>query len=128
MAARAKSRLRIIATNTAVPYDMDGGSHVARRSREIGAALCSDMGGGDHLSEAQKQLVRCAVGLVVLRENLDAKAANGEAIDSREYGAICDNLRRVLMAIGLQRAARDMTGSQEDQINRLLRYIEEDES
>ena len=127
MAARAKSRLRIIANNTAVPYDMDDRSHVARRSREISAALCSDIGGGDHLTEAQRQLMRSAVGLILLRENLDAKAINGEPVDSREYCAICNTLRGVLTAINLQRAPRDMTTSQADQVNRVLAYIEEAE-
>jgi hypothetical protein len=95
------SRLRIIAKDSRVLDGMDGRSHVAQRHSEIGGALCSDMGGGDHLSEAQKQLVHCAAGLVVLRERLDLNAINGEAIDTREYCAICDSLRRTLMAIGL---------------------------
>jgi hypothetical protein len=120
------SRLRIIAKDSRVLDGMD--SHVAQRHREIGGALCSDMGGGDHLSEAQKQLVRCAAGLVVLRETLDTKAANGEAIDSREYCAVCDTLRRVLTTIGLQGLVGDMTDSQADQIKRVLQYIEEAES
>jgi hypothetical protein len=98
-----------IANGKSVLEGVDGRCHVARRYRELGALISSDMGGHDQLTEAQRQLVRCAAGLVVLRERLDVKAANGEKVDSGEYCTISNTLRRVLLACGLKRIALDVT-------------------
>src|SRR5438876_6459913 len=96
------SRVRTaIANGSAILEGVDGRSHVARRYREIGALLASDMGGHDQLTEAQRQLVRSAAGLVVLRERLDVRAVNGETVDTGEYCAVSNTLRRVLTTIGL---------------------------
>jgi hypothetical protein len=97
-----------IATGRDVLNGVDGRSHVARRYREVGALIASDVGGSEHLSEAQKQLVRSAAGLVVLRERLDALAANGEPVDSGEYCALANTLRRLLATLGLQRVAKEI--------------------
>ena len=98
-----------IANGAAILAGVDGRSHVARRYREIGALLASDMGGHGTLTEAQKQLVRSAAGLVVLRERLDVKAVNGEKIDAGEYCSLSNTLRRVLVTIGLKREPKDVT-------------------
>jgi hypothetical protein len=85
------------------------------------------MGGHDQLTEAQRQLVRSAAGLVILRERLDVKAVNGEAIDAGEYCALANTLRRVLISIGLKRVALDVSviESSEARLNRILDYAEE---
>lgn len=89
------SRVRTaIANGSAILEGVDGRSHVGRRYREIGAALSADLGGHEHLTEAQKQLVRSAAGLVVLRERLDVKAANEDKVDYAEYCALSNTLRR----------------------------------
>ena len=88
---------------------IDGRSHVARRHVEITAAIAQDCGGIDVVSEAQLQLIRSAAGLVILREDLDSKAADGERIDVATYCRISNSLRRVLSTIGLERRAKDIT-------------------
>ena len=88
---------------------VDGRSHVARRHVEISASIASDLGGAALLSEAQLQLIRSAAGLVILREDLDSKAVNGERIDVATYCRISNSLRRVLGTIGLKRVPRDIT-------------------
>jgi hypothetical protein len=98
-----KRQRTAIANGAAILAGVDGRSHVARRYREVGALLAGDLGGATHLTEAQKQLVRCASGLVVLREALDVKAAKGEKVDSGEYCSLSNTLRRVLVTIGLKR-------------------------
>jgi hypothetical protein len=110
-----------VANGTAILEGADGRTHVARRYREIGALLASDMGGHDTLTEAQKQLVRSAAGLVVLRERLDVKAVNGEKIDAGQYCKISNTLRRVLTTCGLKRVPLDITAeSDESKLCRLL--------
>jgi hypothetical protein len=88
---------------------IDGRSHIARRHIEISASIAKDLGGANLLSEAQLQLIRSAAGLVILREDLDAKAADGERIDVATYCRISNSLRRVLDTIGLERRAQDIT-------------------
>ncbi|MBK5199442.1 MAG: hypothetical protein JJE37_14370 [Methyloceanibacter sp.] len=82
---------------------------MARRYGELIAVIAADQGGADTISEAQLQLIRSAAGLIVLRENLDAKAVNGEPIDVSTYCKISNSLRRVLDAIGLKRKMKDVT-------------------
>lgn len=88
---------------------LDGRSAPARRYRDLTATLASDSGGRDNLTEAQFQLIRSAAGLVVLREALDAKALNGEEIDTGDYCRISNSLRRLLSTVGLDRVPRDVT-------------------
>src|SRR5258705_6558756 len=74
-----------LGTGSAILEGIDGRSHIARRYREIGAAIAVDCGGVSGLSESLQQLIRTAAGLVILREALDVKAVNGERIDVGVY-------------------------------------------
>jgi hypothetical protein len=106
-----KKRFRTGISNASRVLDgIDGRSHVARRFREVSTALGSDLGGTEHLTEAQLQLCRSAAGLVVLRESLDVQAANegAEAVNVPTYALICNSLRRVLTTIGLERVPRNV--------------------
>jgi hypothetical protein len=100
-----------IANGSRILDGVDGRSHVVRRFREVSGALGSDLGGMEHLTEAQMQLVRSAAGLVCLRESLDVKAAKQgcEKVNVGTYCLISNTLRRVLTTIGLQRVARDVS-------------------
>src|SRR5262249_27222253 len=103
-----------IANGSQVLAGVDGRSHVARRYREVSSAIGSDLGGVEHLTEAQLQLIRSAAGLVVLREALDVKAVNGEAISSNDYCKIANGLRRVLTTIGLERVPKEVNGIEDE--------------
>jgi hypothetical protein len=110
-----------IANGRAILKGIDGRCHTARRYREIGALLASDISGGLDLTEAQKQLIRSAAGLVVLRERLDVKAVKGEDINAGEYCAVSNTLRRVLATIGIKRVPHDLNGeTDEARLSRLL--------
>ena len=67
-----------IANGRAILEGIDNRSHTARRYRELNALISHDVSPDADLTEAQKQLIRSAAGLVVLRERLDVKAVNGE--------------------------------------------------
>lgn len=105
-----QSKLRsAVANGSRVMNGIDARSASARRYRDISNAIASDLGGTDHLTEAQLQLIRSATGLVLLRERLDTRALNGQRIDAAEYCRIANSLRRVLATIGLRRVAKNVT-------------------
>jgi hypothetical protein len=99
-----------IANGSRVLEGIDGRTHVARRYGEVAGAIAVDLGGEDHLTELQKHLVRSVAGMVVLREDLDAKAINGEHVNTAVYCRLANSTRRVAATLGLSRVAKDITG------------------
>lgn len=106
----AKKRISINGAARLLP-DLDHRSAPARRYRSVVAALVTDLGGPDHVTEAQVQLARSAAGLVVLRERLDTRFLNGLKTDTHAYVRIAGSLTRVLVALGLKRQQKDVTPS-----------------
>jgi hypothetical protein len=47
--------------------------------------------------------------LIVLREHLDAKAVNGEKVNTAQYCRLANSTRRVAATLGLSRVANDIT-------------------
>jgi hypothetical protein len=92
----------------------DGRSATARRFKDLVEDIAADLGGKDHLSEAQRQLIRRAAMLSAESERMEALAARGEAeFDIDLYGMICDRLGRLFGRLGLERVARPVNdGSQ----------------
>lgn len=95
-----------IANGSRVLEGIDGRSHVARRWAEVAGAIAVDLGGEDHLTELQRHLIRSVAGLVVLREDLDAKAVNGERVNTAQYCRLANSTRRVAATLGLARVAK----------------------
>ena len=91
--------------------DVDGRSREARRFRDVYAALIAHMGGEDHASETKLHLAKRASALIVWAEVEEAKLATGEALDVQTYTTAVNALRRLLVDLGLERAARDVTPS-----------------
>jgi hypothetical protein len=101
---------------------VDGRSTIARRFREVGAAIATDVANSESdLTEAQKQLIRSAAGLVVLREKLDVKSVNDEDVDIGDYTRISNSLTRLLTAIGLERVPRNVTPTLSEYLGRSAR-------
>ena len=92
----------------------DGRSATARRFKDLVEDIAADLGGKDHLSEGQRQLIRRAAMLSAESERMEALAARGEAeFDIDLYGMICDRLGRLFGRLGLERVARPVNdGSQ----------------
>ena len=89
----------------------DGRSAMARRFRDLFAAIVSDMGGSDLLSEGQRQLARRAAQMCTACEVLESKSAAGEEIDLQTYGELSDRIGRAFHRLGLKRVALDVTPS-----------------
>jgi hypothetical protein len=86
---------------------LDGRSQTARRFRDLVETIGNDLGGVDHLSEGQKQLIRRAATLSIMAEAMEADAVRNLAFDGEAYGVLCDRLGRCLQRLGLERKARD---------------------
>ena len=81
---------------------------LARRYRDVLAAIASDQGGADHLSEARIQLVRRFAAAACLAEEMEAKLVSGEAINLQEHALLCSTLVRLAQRIGIDRRARNV--------------------
>jgi len=88
---------------------VDQRSPIARRARDIAARIASDLGGVEHLTEAQMQLIRRATLIAVSCERFEAQAAAGEEVDLDLYGKLTDRLGRTLQRLGIKRVAKDIT-------------------
>ena len=84
---------------------LDGRSQTARRFRDLVETIGNDLGGVDHLSEGQKQLIRRAATLSIMAEAIEADAVRNLAFDSEAYVVLCDRLGRCLQRLGLERLA-----------------------
>ena len=84
-------------------------SREARRFRDVYGDLLEHAGGDARISEARRHLVKRATALIVWCEIVEAKLANGEALDTQAYNGACNTLRRLLSDIGLDRAIKDVT-------------------
>jgi hypothetical protein len=88
---------------------IDGRSLVARRYRDITAAILVDQGGADRCSESRIQLIRRFAAAAVLAEGLESRLANGEQIDIQEHALLSSTLTRLASKIGIDRVPRDIT-------------------
>jgi hypothetical protein len=87
---------------------VDGRSQIARRFFDISSALIADSGGLDRLAEARLQLIRRFSASAVLAEMMEARLANGEAINISEHALLVSSMCRVANRIGINRRAREV--------------------
>lgn len=104
------ARSRVTNGNDVLP-GVDGRSLVARRYRDVIAAIVVDQGGADHLSEARLQLIRRFAAAAVLAEQMEAKLARGEAIDLQDHALLSSTLVRIAQRIGIERRTKNVTPS-----------------
>jgi hypothetical protein len=102
--SKATGKLRLLTLG-----HLDGRTAAARRARELIEAIQKDLGGGDRLSEGERQLVQRAAVLGAYIESCEVKWLGGEAVDLADYLAAINAQRRVLATIGLERRSRDVT-------------------
>jgi hypothetical protein len=105
--APSKPQFRSKLTNqgTLLP-DVDGRSGLARRFRDIVAALASDQGGADRISETRLHLIRRFAGASALAERIEADMALGKPIDIATYATLISTAVRVAQRIGIDRRVR----------------------
>jgi hypothetical protein len=109
--ARPKARSRVTNGATLLP-NVDGRTFWYRRYKDLNALHLGDLGGEDAVSEAERALVRRATCLIVELERLEQEFALAGKATSSEldlYGRTANTLRRLLVTLGLERRARDVT-------------------
>jgi hypothetical protein len=84
-------------------------SIIARRYRDIVAALVDDQGGADRLSQTRLQLVHRFAAAALLAEQMEAALARGEKINITAHALVCGTLVRVARIIGVDRTTQDAT-------------------
>jgi hypothetical protein len=87
---------------------LDQRTKAVRRFQQVLAALHSDLGGVDRLSEAQKQLAQRCGFLSLQCEQLEAACLTGDSIALDMYGQLTDRLGRNLQRLGLKRVMHDV--------------------
>jgi hypothetical protein len=117
-ATKPEARSRVTNGKEVLP-GVDGRSLIARRYRDIIAAITVDQNGAGHLSEARQQLIRRFAAASVLAEAMEARLANGQQIDITEHALLCSTLCRVSTRIGLDRIARNITPTVSDYVAHL---------
>jgi hypothetical protein len=103
--------LRSAVTNNRRHFLLRGGeqSIIGRRHRDIFEAVVEDLGGPNHVSEAQRQLTRRAAQLSIEAEIMEAERAEGGELNVAEYVTLVNALARVLTRLGVERLPRDIT-------------------
>jgi hypothetical protein len=88
---------------------VDGRNVIARRYYDISTAILADQGGLDGCSESRLQLIRRFAAAAVLAEQMEARLANGEAIDIAQHATLSSTLVRLASRLGIDRRARDIS-------------------
>jgi hypothetical protein len=105
---KAHGRSRVTNGGDASIPKVDGRKWIAKRYREIAAAIFSDQGGVDRCSESRKQLIRRFAAAAVLAEELEVQLARGEEVDINRHALLCSTLVRIAQRTGLHRMPRDV--------------------
>ena len=107
--------------------NIDGRTMLARRYRDIVAAVASDQGGADQLSEARMQLVRRFAAAACLAEEAEARLVSGHVIDLPEHALLCSTLVRLAQRIGIDRRARNVVPDLRDYLEATVEPQGDDE-
>ena len=105
----ARSR---VSNGSSILPGVDGRSTWVRRLRDLMGLHLADLGGSDHVSEAERSIIRRAACLTVELERLElrfATAGQADPIDLELYQRTANSLRRLLEAVGIKRVPRDVT-------------------
>lgn len=106
---RQRSR---ITNGSALLPNVDGRGAWIRRTKDLIELHTSDLGGPDHISQAELSIVRRAAVMTVELETMEATfAMTGSATPEQLslYSTVSNSLRRLLETIGLGRRAKDVT-------------------
>jgi hypothetical protein len=91
--------------------DLDQRTRAAEKANATRSAFERDLGGGEHLTEGQNQLVQRASILSAMLEDFEVRYSIGQPVEFSDYMTGCNVLRRILCTIGLERRARDVGAS-----------------
>jgi hypothetical protein len=88
---------------------IDQRSAVARRFRDVIAAVVSDLGGPSNVTELRLHLIRRFAAIVVQVESMEARMAEGHEIDVSRHNKSSSVMARLAHRIGLRRVSKNVT-------------------
>ena len=94
-----------------LPGSYDQRSLFFRRYRDLIRIFEADLGGAERLSALQQQLVRRAAAISSRCELVESDLAAGRPVDDERFASDVGLLVRISRQLGLQRVARDVSGT-----------------
>ena len=91
--------------------DLDGRTRAAQAVSKTMSAIASDLGGNEHLSTGEQQIIKRVALTGAMLEDMAARWLLGEPVDPALYATLSNAERRLLETVGLKRRARDVTPS-----------------
>jgi hypothetical protein len=126
-ARKSSARSRVTNGQDLLP-GVDGRSPMARRYRDIAAALISDSSGIDQIAEARLQLIRRFSAACVMAEAMEAELVNGKQISIAEHSLLSSTLVRLAQRLGINRRSRNITPTLKDYLDSQTDVIEDAEA
>jgi hypothetical protein len=91
--------------------DLDGRTRAAQVVKQTISAIVADLGGDEHLSTGEHEIVKSAAVTGAMCESLAARWLLGEPIDPGQYATLSNAQRRLLETVGLKRVSREIVPS-----------------
>jgi hypothetical protein len=91
-----------VTNGSRVLANADGNSVWTRRYKDLIAGHASDLGGYDHLSEAQVSLIRRVAAMEIELEEMEGRLSQGVVVDLDLYTRTAGHLRRYLETLGVE--------------------------
>ena len=104
--ADVPSKLRLLTLD-----DLDGRTRAAQLVRTTMADIAGDLGGPEHLTTGEQQIIKRAALTGAMLEDMGCRWLSGEPVDPALYATLSNAERRLLETVGLKRRARDVTPS-----------------
>jgi hypothetical protein len=90
-------------------HTLDRRTNAARTFDRLVADIESDLGGSDHLSAIQRQLIEAFAGSAVLLDSLNTAVLCGRKVAVGEHSVVASTMVRIAARLGLRRRPRDVT-------------------
>lgn len=88
--------------------DLDRRTSAARAALSLRDSLASDLGGLDHLTAMQRELVENSAVLGAMLKDASARYLSGLPVDLTEFMALTNAQRRLLADLGLERRMHEL--------------------
>jgi hypothetical protein len=116
---RRRSRARQGKTRLLTLQSLDGRTAAFQVARQLIDTLSGDLGGDDHLTTGQRQLVMRAAMCGAIVADFEARWVGGEHVPLAEYLSAVNVQRRVLATLGLERRQKDVGPTLDRYLERL---------
>jgi hypothetical protein len=104
--------------------DLDNRYASARHARALVDRLMDDLGGRETLSAARQELITRAALTGALCEDIETRWISGEPVVVADYALLANAQRRLLVTVGLERIARDVSPTSADRYRRFVEAYE----